>query len=191
MEYENEITVEITCNLNELKEQLKKADFKIKEEYDVNDIYMIDKDYISNVNHLEMLKHCVLLRHIIEDDCERKIITYKYKKYNVKEEIIKQGKVNCKVESISNAKKLFEAINYEELIKINDHLIVCANNEDELAIQLVNDKHIYIEIEEKCNYIDKTYLDIEEMKNVMKKYNIPIKENNYFVKKAEVELNER
>ncbi len=82
-------------------------------------------------------------------------------------------------------------MNYEELIHINDHLIVYSNNIDEVTVQLVNDKHIYIEIEEECNYMNKKYKDIDSMINVFKKYNIPIKTNNYFVKKAEIEIREK
>lgn len=79
---------------------------------------------------------------------------------------------------------------YEELLRINDHLIVYANQVDEIAVQLVNDKYIYIEIEQACHRIDRVYNGIEEMKNVITKYAIPIKENNYYVKKAEIELRE-
>ncbi len=79
---------------------------------------------------------------------------------------------------------------YEELLRIDDHIIVYANQEDEIAVQLVNDKHIYIEIEEKCYTINRVYRNIEEMKNVIAKYTIPMKENNYYVRKAEIELRE-
>ena len=51
-----------------------------------------------------------------------------------------------------------------------------------------NNKYLYIEIEEKCEYLNKTYNDIEEMKNVFNKYNIKIKENEYFAKKLLIAL---
>ena len=86
-------------------------------------------------------------------------------------------------------KKVLEMINYEEFIKIFDHLTVYVNDEDYLVVQEVNNKHIYIEIEQESNNIK--YNSVEDMKNVFNKYNIPIKNNDYFVKKAEIEINER
>lgn len=191
MKYENEITVETVCSLQELNNLLEKLEFKVMEEYDVFDIYMLDKNYNNTENKLELLKHCILIRDIVGKDEETKKITYKYKEYNEKEEIVKQGKSDCEILDIEEAKNLFEALNYEELIRINDHIIVYSNNIDELAVQVVNNKHIYIEIEEKCNYINKKYNSLDEMKNVVSKYKIPIKEENYFVKKAEIELEEK
>ena len=73
---------------------------------------------------------------------------------------------------------------------INDHILVYATEKDELAIQVVNNNHIYIEIEEECHYANRIYNSIEEMKKVIIDNNIPIKDNNYFAKKAEIELKE-
>ena len=79
---------------------------------------------------------------------------------------------------------------YEKLINIFNHSIVYSNGIDEFVVQCINDKHIYIEIEDKCNFINKKYESIEEMINVIKKYKIPMIGENYFVKKAENELKE-
>ena len=191
MKYENEITVMVDMSLEDLKEHLKKLDFTINEEYDLNDIYMLDKNYKNENDYLELLKKCILIRHIIEVDKETKYITYNYKEYNENKEIVKQGKVNCPIVSIDKAISLFEALNYENLISINDHVISYSNGIDEFIVQYVNDKHIYIEIEDKCSFLNKTYETIDDMKDVIKKYNIPIKGDNYFVKKAEIELIEK
>lgn len=190
MNFENEITVLVNSELNDIKEYLSNLGFKVMEEYCVNDIYMINKCYVDNEHSLELLKKCVLIRNIIDESGSKKFLTYKYKEYNDKEEIIKQGKINFKVDSIDNSKKLLEALNFEKLISINDNLTVYSNGVDEIVLQYVNNKHVYIEIEDKCNYIDKKYSSIEEMIDVIKKYNIPIKDDNYFVKKAYIELSE-
>lgn len=190
MNFENEITVLVNSELNDIKEHLSDLGFKVMEEYCVNDIYMINKCYVDNEHSLELLKKCVLIRNIIDESDSKKFLTYKYKEYNDKEEIIKQGKINVKVDSIDNSRRLLEALNFEKLISINDNLTVYSNGVDEIVLQCVNNKHIYIEIEDKCNYIDKKYNSIEEMIDVIKKYNIPIKDDNYFVKKAYIELSE-
>ena len=191
MKYEKEITIEVNITYEKLKEVLENNNFEIKEEYDLKDIYMINKNYPIDDNYLKLLNNCVLIRHIIDSEKELKMITYKYKEYNEKEEIIKQGKINCNIENIEDAYNLFNCLNYKELIRINDHLIVFANKNIELVVQLVNNKHIYIEMEDKCNYIDRYYKSENEMINDLKQYNIPIKDNNYFVKKAEIELKEK
>ena len=192
MKYENEITVEVNISLDDLIKILEENGFKLKEEYDLNDIYLINKNNKDNNNdYLSLLNNCVLIRHIIQKDKENKMLTYKHKEYNEKKEIIKQSKVTVKIDDIENSKLLFESLNFEELIRINDHMLVYATDNDELAIQNVNNKHIYIEIEDKCNYANKFYNSIEEMKKVITDNSIPIKNDDYFVKKAEIELHEK
>lgn len=82
MNYENEITVEVDTDLEDLINILEERGFKLKEEYDLNDIYLINKNDKEN-DYLSMLNKCVLIRHIIEKDKETNILTYKYKEYRV------------------------------------------------------------------------------------------------------------
>lgn len=189
MNYENEITVEVNTNMNDLIKILESKGFKLKEAYNLNDIYLINKKDKNN-DYLSMLNKCVLIRHIIEDDKENKLLTYKYKEYNKNKEITKQEKINVKVDDIDNSKLLLEKLGFEELIKIYDKLYVYATDRDELVVQSVNNKHIYIEIEDKCHYANRIYNSVDEMKAVIIDNSIPIKNNNYFVKKAEIELQE-
>lgn len=48
MNYENEITVEVDTNLENLINILEERGFKLKEEYDLNDIYLINKNDKEN-----------------------------------------------------------------------------------------------------------------------------------------------
>ncbi len=190
MNKENEITVEVDMDLNSLIKLLEEKGFILRQEYELNDIYLVnnnskDEDYLSTLNR------CVLIRNILINDESRKLLTYKYKEYNDKKEIINQSKINIKIDDIDNTKLLFESVGFEELIRVNDHLYVYGTDKDEMAIQCVNNKHIYIEIEEKCGFNDRVYNSIDEMKNVIYENNIPIKNNDFFVKKAEIELKEK
>lgn len=189
MNYESEITVEVCVDLSSLIKILEENGFELKEVYDLNDIYLINKNDKED-DYLSMLNKCVLIRNIIEEDKETKLLTYKYKEYNENKEITRQGKVKVKIDDISNSKLLFEKLGFQELIRINDHMLVYATDKDELVIQNVNNKHIYIEIEDKCNYADRFYNSIDEMKKAITDNNIPIKNNDFFVKKAEIELQE-
>ncbi len=65
MKFEKEITVEVSCNIEELLKILKENDFELKEVYDIKDIYMIDKKYKNIEDKLELLKHAILIRDII------------------------------------------------------------------------------------------------------------------------------
>ena len=58
MNYENEITVEVDTNLENLINILEERGFKLKEEYDLNDIYLINKNDKEN-DYLSMLNKCV------------------------------------------------------------------------------------------------------------------------------------
>ncbi len=168
MKMENEITVLVNCSYDELHKKLLDNNFEIKEKYKLNDIYMIDGSIdITSMEKLEVLKKCILVRDI--GDNSKKLV-YKYKKYDLNGDILEQGKVECGVDDIDKAVKFMEAINYKELFKIFDEIIVYANDKTELAVQLVNNKYIFIELEDKCNYIDRKYTSIDEMKQDLDSY---------------------
>ena len=108
---------------------------------------------------LEVLKKCILVRDVVDYG---KFLTYKYKKYAKNGDILEQGKIECKINNIEDAVKFMEAINYKILFKIYDKCIVYANETTELAVQLVNDKYIFIELEDRCNHINRFYNKIDE-----------------------------
>lgn len=189
MNIENEITVEVDTSLEELFNILESKGFKLKEEFDYNDIYLINKNDRED-DYLSMLNKCIIIRNIIEKKKDTKFLVYKHKEYNDNKEIIKQEQVKVKIDNIDNSKLLFEQLGFEELIRINDHMYVFATDKDEFVVQNVNNKHIYIEIEDECRYANRFYNSIDEMKSVIIDNSIPFKNNDFFVKKAEIELKE-
>ena len=189
MNNENEITVEVDTSLDELIKILKSKGFKQREEFDYNDIYLINKNDRED-DYLSMLNKCIIIRNIIEKKKDTKFLDYKHKEYNDNKEIIKQEQVKVEIDNIDNSKLLFEQLGFEELIRINDHMYVFATDKDEFVVQSVNNKHIYIEIEDECRYANRFYNSIDEMKSVIIDNSIPFKNNDFFVKKAEIELKE-
>ena len=186
MKYENEITVQVTCNYEELHSLLIKQGFKIIEKYTIIDEYLISKDYdLKNKNYLDILKECVIVRYI---ENTLKELLYKYKEYSNNGDIIKQAKVSCKVNDIKEASNFMKTIGYKELIHIQNNSVVYTNDKIEFAVQLVNDKYIFIELEDKSEYLNKTYSSIEEMKEEINLYNLPIVKDKYFAKKAAIIL---
>lgn len=186
MKYENEITVQVTCSYEELHNLLIKQGFKIIKKYTIIDEYLISKDYdLRNKNYLDILKECVIVRYI--ENIVKELL-YKYKEYSNNGDIIKQAKVSCKVNDIKEASNFMKTIGYKELIHIQNNSVVYTNDKIEFAVQLVNDKYIFIELEDKSEYLNKTYSSIEEMKEEINLYNLPIIKDKYFAKKAAIIL---
>lgn len=187
MSSNNEITVLVDISLEELLDILKKHDFIKINEYIMKDIYLLKKEMFASLqkdNILTVLNSGIIIRNIIMKHKEFKSITYKHKEYNSDLEIINQQKIECEIKSIEEAKILFDALGYDELIKIETLLKIYSNNMVDLVVQVVGDK-VLIEIEEN----DKN--KISDLKKIIKELNIPIKDDNYFVKKAEVVIKEK
>ena len=181
MKMETEITVLVNTNYETLKKELNKNNFFEKEKYIVNDVYLVNSMVdIENMSSLDILKNCVLVRDIVGF---KKLLLYKYKKYDLNNNILEQGKIECPITDIDKAIQFMKMIKYEKLININDTCIVYSNNNIELVVQLVNDKYIFIEIESSDNNVD-------NLKNEICKYDFSIDKSNFFVKKAEIILNE-
>lgn len=188
MNYENEITVKVNTTYDKLHNILLKNNFIIKEEYTVKDTYMINKEIdITKLNDLEVLKQCILVRDVV--DIEKSLV-YKNKEYDSEGNIIKQSKIKCPILDIDKGIKFMEEINYIKLFNIIDKCIVYVNNENELVVELVNDKYIFIELESNPEYINKKYTCCLDMIKELNSYNLPIDKTNYFVKKAVLVLND-
>ena len=188
MKYENEITVQVTCSYEELHSLLIKQGFKIIEKYTIIDEYLISKDYdLKNKNYLDILKECVIVRYI---ENTLKELLYKYKEYSNNGDILKQAKISCKVNDIKEASNFMKTIGYKELIHIQNNSVVYTNDKIEFAVQLVNDKYIFIELEERSEHVKTVFSNVEDMKKVIDSLNIPMIKNNYFAKKAVIVLEE-
>ncbi len=184
MDIGNEITVLVLSDYDTLKKTLIKKGFVERGTYDINDYYMINKNIdLTKLSNLEILKKCVIVR---EMNDEIKELLYKYKKTGKKGVILEQGKVECPITDINKAINFMEYIGFQEFFKIHDKSITFTNDRTELTVQVVNEKYIFIEMEENCKYINRTYKDIEELKEDINKYDLPIDNSNYFVKKAEL-----
>lgn len=83
-----------------------------------------------------------------------------------------------------------KAIGYRELFNINDHITVYSNNDIKLAVERVNNKHIFIEIEDSLNDGEKKYNNTNEMIKDLECLGINYDKSSYFVKKAEITFNE-
>ena len=189
MKIENEITVLVTSNFEELHNALMKNGFEVKDRYITNDIYMISNDVdLDKLSTLEILKKCVVVREIVGI---KKVLLYKHKEYDTNGNILVNGKIECPIEDINKAIEFMEAINYRKLIEINDQCTDYGNDEINIIVQEVNNKYIFFEAEDECRYIDKKFNSLDKIINTINKYDIQFNKENYFVKKAELILNEK
>ena len=184
---ENEVTVRVVCSNNELINYLKKQDFKSGREFSLDDYYYIPSSLnIDNMSAREILSKAIILRYIVDDGKIVQKITYKIKNIAENGDIISQRAINCDVQNIEDAKKIFEALDYYGIINIKENDIIYYKNNFELAIKFIKNSDILIEIETEP---DTKWDTVENIKSIISEMNLPIEKDNYFIKKAENELN--
>jgi hypothetical protein len=114
----------------------------------------------------------------------------KKKDFNPQGEILGEYDTKCIVDNIDDTYRFMQSIGYKELFRITDTCLVYTNGISELIIQLVNDKYIFIEMEDNCKRIDKTYDTVQEMIDEFDSYSLDYDRSSYFVQKALVVYNE-
>ena len=188
MKEEMEITVKVLDDFENLDKTLRNKGFNIVDDYQLDDIYLVLNDIdLKNEKVLTVLDNCVLVRNI---NNSKMMLTKKIKKYAPNGDILKQGKYNCSISNIFEAVNFLKAIGYRELFNINDHITVYSNNDITLAVERVNNKHIFIEIEDSLNDGEKKYNNTNEMIKDLECLGINYDKSSYFVKKAEITFNE-
>ena len=184
---ENEITVKVLCSENELLDCLIKQGFKEGRTFSLDDYYYIPSELdIQNMTTREILSKAIILRYIVDDGKIIQKITFKVKNIADNGDIISQKAINCDILNIENAKKLFESLDYYEIMNIKENDIIYYKNKFELAIKFIENSDILIEIETESNTEWDT---IEKIKTIISEMKLPIEKGEYFIKKAENELN--
>ena len=183
----NEVTIKVISTKEELVKILADKKFKRGREFSLDDYYFIpndiDKDKLST---REILSKAVIIRYIIDENKIIQKITFKRKNIDEKGNILSQDSINCDIKDIEDAKRLFEAIGYSEIMNIKENDIIYYKNNFELALKFVKNGDLLIEIETEENTEWDT---IDKIKKIIEELNLPIEKNNYFIKKAENELN--
>lgn len=184
----NEITVKIKYNLDELYNILEKKDFKIVDKFSMDDTYFVPNEIdLDKINSRQILMQAILVRDITGKISNRrtKKMTFKIKKFDEYGNILSQSAVNCDILNTDDAKKLLNAIGYQEIMNIKENDIVYEKDGLQLAIKDIENGDNLIEIETTES------ADLNTIEKLIKKINeieIPIYTDNYFVKKAEIEL---
>ena len=185
LKLENEITVRVIIPDEQLIRFLEEKGFKEIEKFTLDDYYFIPKEIdIDSLSTREIISKAIIIRDIYHKENVTKKITFKIKDINENGEILNQKAINCSVYSIDEAKEIFKAIGYYEIMNIKEDDTLYKRDNIELAIKFIKNSNTLIEIE-----TDENYRTIDELKQIIKEINIPIEKDVYFVKKAEDELN--
>lgn len=185
----NEITVKVISSKDELINKLETMGFKKGKKFSMDDYYFIPSNLeINKLSSREILSKAVLIRYIVNDENITQKITFKIKDIDDKGNIISQKAISCEVLDINDAKNLFKAMGYFEIMNIKEKDVIYYKDDLELILKFVENSNILIEIETNNNTRWNT---IEKLKLEVEKMNLPIEKGNYFVKKAEDMLNKK
>ena len=183
----NEVTIKVISTKKELIKTLTDKKFKRGREFSIDDYYFIPNDIDKyKLSTREILSKAIIIRYIVDEDRIIQKITFKRKNIDKKGNILTQNSINCDITNINDAKRLFEAIGYSEIMNIKENDIIYYKNNFELALKFVKNGDLLIEIETEENTEWDT---IDKIKKIIDELDLPIEKNNYFIKKAENELN--
>lgn len=188
---ENEITMKLKCDVNELCMILENKGFKVVDKFTIKDIFMVPNALNSKLKDLtsrDILKEAILIRDIENEFKGNRVkkITFKNKCFNEFGEILNQEAINCSINSIEEATNLFQAIKYHKIMSIIEKDIVYGKDDFEIAIKDIKDGDKLVEIETVSS--NNKINTIEKLKKEITNLQLPLDTTNFFVKKAEIEL---
>lgn len=164
---EIEITVKVFDSVEKTKDILARQGLKIVDTYSTKDIYLSQDTNLSQSIE-SVLNKSVILRQIITPSKVIKKIVHKNKVYDG-DTLLYEDKINLKCEDLENAKLLFEALDFKELVIVQYDSFVYQKESLELSFQNVKDLGLLLEIES-----DKKKLESEEdvMQEKRRLYNL-------------------
>ena len=164
---EIEITVKVFDSVEKTKDILARQGLKIVDTYSTKDIYLSQDTNLSQSIE-SVLNKSVILRQIITPSKVIKKIVHKNKVYDG-DTLLYEDKINLKCEDLENAKLLFEALDFKELVIVQYDSFVYQKEGLELSFQNVKDLGLLLEIES-----DKKNLESEEdvMQEKRRLYNL-------------------
>ena len=182
-----EITTRVMEPLDTVIQKLQNQGFKKIRKSRVEDEYLtMQKDQIKKENILQILSTCVLLRYLNANGKIMKKITYKHKIYQ-NDIVMTEEKINVDCGDLESAKKLFNALNFQVLVKVSYDVIVLSNHKMELAFQNVENLGLLLEYENERDFSEESEEKIinekKHMLNEIKQLNILITDE-FDVKKA-------
>ena len=152
--------------------KLEKQEFKIIRESFASDVYMsnINKE-ITNENINKILNNCVMIRKLEQDGkMVLKRITRKFKEFDETKNLVGEKALKLDCDDLETARKIFESLNFKEIVQVKYHNIVMKKENIELCFQDVENLGVLIEMENEKDFSNNTTEEINKVKDKMFNY---------------------
>ena len=159
---ETEITVEVFDSLDNITSLLKEKQFKLLEEYDLVDYYYskYPTDELKNFEYKDLIANSFLVRQVIDVN-PKNLLTFKSKDLDDAGNVISEEKINCGIDKLSEALKIFNLSGLNCWCKLSQHLLIFKKGNIEFAVQIIDNLGIFIEYEE-----DDTMKDLNKLEKI-------------------------
>lgn len=189
-----EITTRVLENLCDVSKNLSSKGFNIIRKIIIDDIYMCPQiNIITKKDIPNCLKKSVLIRYRETNGEIHKALVYKNKVFDKNGTTLSEEKINLDIKDIDNAKLLFLALNFRELVRVKYNCLVYEKNGLELAFQDVEGLGLVLEYENLNDFAGASEKEIEATKeNMLKEIKaLGIKTTNEIDVKKSYELIEK
>ena len=164
---EIEITTRVLDNLEIVDNKLQQLGFQKVRTFTIRDSYFCaDLTGLNQNNIATHLSNCVLIREIDMGNEVQKKLTYKNKTFQ-NGMTISEEKINVEINDIKKAKALFTALNFYEIVAVENKSTVYAKDGLEFAFQDVTDLGLLLEYENANDFEGQDETVILKMKQAM------------------------
>lgn len=178
---ETEITVEVFDDIESIDDVLKSQGYEICRVFDLFDYYYskYSTQELKLMTYNEMIANSFLVRNIVCGDGQKVLLTYKNKEFDKNNNVISEEKVNCNIDNVDNALRLFDLAGLNMWNKMLQHISVYKKGDIEFAVQHINGLGTFIEYEEDDTMSNLKTPDekIEYMLNILRGVGLKIGED--------------
>lgn len=188
MEENNEVTLKLIGDLEELNQYLKDNNFKVTGHFTLYDTYMIPNDLnLEEESIRDIISKAIIIRKV-EDFYKNEIrrdVVYKIKDFDENGDIVSQKSIRMKIKDSKEGIIFFSNIGYKTIMYIVEEDYEYSNGEITFATKDIKDGLKLIEVETRFN---SKYNTIDKIINYLKDEKMPLDFSDCFIKKAEIEL---
>lgn len=188
MEENNEVTLKLIGDLEELNQYLKDNNFKVTGHFTLYDTYMIPNDLnLEEESIRDIISKAIIIRKV-EDFYKNEIrrdVVYKIKDFDENGDIVSQKSIRMKIKDSKEGIIFFSNIGYKTIMYIVEEDYEYSNGEITFATKDIKDGLKLIEVETRFN---SKYNTIDKIINYLKDKKMPLDFSDCFIKKAEIEL---
>ena len=148
-----EVCVQVYNSAEAAHKKIIQNGYKFVENYIVTDYYFthLNNQELKEVEYGKLMENTLLLRSITLNNKQTDYIIFKNKTLNSKNEVIFEEKMQTQIESLSNAKKMFNASGLKNWCRIQIEERDYVKGETTITLQNVPQLGVFIELEQKTN----------------------------------------